>query len=657
MNHKIALSIVTAICLSSNIYAKEVQTLDTVTVTAQKVKENAQQVPISLSVFDEFAIEDRKIENIKDIALYTPNLMFFNNGGSFSFSPTVRGLRTAEGTFSSSLGIFVDGIPILTKYGADYFLMDIEKVEVLKGPQGTLYGAGAEAGVINITTKKPTNETKGTVGVELGSDNKREYSVKASVAIIKDKLYLGVSAKHYEKDGFIKNTNIGGHSDDQEHNFGKIYLRYTPSDNLEISLISSLLKRDDKDGVMGTQKKRENSSSAAFQKPETFQNSLKVEYNKNDYKFTSVTTHFDSDVRSYRDFDFTSADMFQLKMDEDMKNISQEFRLSKKNDRLSWLVGVNAKHDDIYLYQNSMSVYPQYASLGIYDIEGDSYGIFSHADYMINDKLSILGGLRYDKNNIALKEDAKNIDIDSSYSELSPKIGLKYNFDKNTMFYTTISKGYKPGGFYTPTPDGYSKKYDKETLWSYEIGSKSNLLDNRLVLNTSIYYMKIDDMQVINNVNAAFAYMSNAAKATSKGFEFDLNYKVTSNLELFSAFGYNETKFDEYKDALGDYEGNYNTHAPKYNYNIGAQYRSNKGYYARVDVNGYGKMYFDKANKYEKKAYSLVNAKIGYEKDNFDIYLYAKNLFDKNYDSEGVYAYYTIYSQPREIGVQLAYRF
>jgi len=657
MKSKVTLSLITVIYLSNNIYAKNIANLDTLTVTAQKVEEKAQDVPISLSVFNEFDLEDKKIENIKDIASYTPNLMFFDNGGSFSFSPTIRGLRTAEGTFSSSLGMFVDGVPILTKYGADSILMDIQKVEVLKGPQGTLYGAGAQAGVINITTKKPTNETKGTFGIELGSDSKKEYSIKTSGAIIKDKLYMGISAKHYEKDGFIRNTNLGGHSDDREHKFGKIHLRYTPSDKLDISLISSLLKRNDKDGIMGTQKKRENSSNPAFQKPETLQNSLKIQYNQDNYKFTSISTHFDSDNTSYRDFDFTSANTFELKLDEDMKNISQEFRLSKKDDKLSWLIGVNAKSDDIYLYQNSISIYPQYANLGIYDIKGDSYGLFSHIDYKINNKLSILGGLRYDKNDISFKEDAKNINIDSSYSEVSPKIGLKYNLNKNNMFYTTISKGYKPGGFYTPTPSPYSKKYDKETLWSYEIGSKSNLLDNKLILNTSIYYMKIDDMQVINNVNAAFAYMSNAAKATSKGFEFDINYKASDNLELFSAFGYNNTKFDEYKDSLGDYKGNYNPYAPKYNYNIGIQYRGDNGYYARVDLNGYGKTYFDKANRYEKKAYSLVNTKVGYEQDSFNIYLYAKNLFDKNYDSEGVYGYYTIYSEPREIGVQLAYRF
>jgi len=657
MKSKISLSLLTAIILSNTIYAKQIKSLDTLTVTAQKIEEDSQEVPISLTVFNELDLEDKNITNIQDIAQYTPNLMFFDNGSSFSFSPSIRGLFTTEGTFSSSLGVFVDDVPILGKNGMNAVLMDIEQIEVLKGPQGTLYGAGAQGGVINITTKKPTNELKSSVGIDIGNDNKREYSIKGSGAIIKDKFYVGISAKHYEKDGFITNTNLGGYSNDTAYDYGKIHLRYTPTNNLDIFLISSLLKRDNEGVNMGTQKQRENSSNEEFHKAKTLQNSLKIEYDINNYKFTSISAHYNFDSKLYRDYDFSPYYGLHTDMDERQKKISQKFRLAKKEDKFSWLVGINGNSEDIDLYQNTISSNPNYANVSIFDIQNDSYGIFSHLEYILNNKLTLLGGLRYDKNDISFKQENTNNNIDSSYSEVSPKIGLKYNLNKNNMFYTTISKGYKPGGFYTPTPAPYSKKYDKETLWSYEIGSKSNLLDNRLILNTSIYYMKIDDMQVINNVNAAFAYMSNAAKATSKGFEFDLNYKATNTLELFTSFGYNDTKFDEFKDGVGDYKDNYNPFAPKYNYNLGVQYRGNNGYYLRADLNGYGKMYFDKANKYEKKAYNLVNAKLGYEQDNLDIYLYAKNLFDKNYDSEGVYGYYTIYSQPREIGVQLAYRF
>ncbi len=225
------------------------------------------------------------------------------------------------------------------------------------------------------------------------------------------------------------------------------------------------------------------------------------------------------------------------------------------------------------------------------------------------------------------------------------------------MTYITVAKGYKSGGFYMFAPAG-KQSYDKETLWNYEIGLKSQFLDNTLTFNTSLYYMNISDMQVLTAINNQEGYISNAATATSKGFELEANYKATDEISLFSAFGYNRTTYDTFSDVSGDYKGNYASFAPIYNYSIGAQYRATQGYYARADLSGYGKMYIDKANKYEQKAYEIVNAKIGYEQTNYEIYLYAKNLFDKTHNIEGYYNdSYTYLSDPREIGVQLAYRF
>jgi outer membrane receptor protein involved in Fe transport len=123
-------------------------------------------------------------------------------------------------------------------------------------------------------------------------------------------------------------------------------------------------------------------------------------------------------------------------------------------------------------------------------------------------------------------------------------------------------------------------------------------------------------------------------------------------------FGYTDIEFDDFEDVLGDYEDNDNPFAPEYTFNIGAQYRHYSGFYARADLIGYGKMYFDKANDYSRDAYEIVNAKIGYEAKHFDIYLYGKNLFDEEYDSDEYYGgMYTIYSDPGEIGLQLVYRF
>jgi len=179
--------------------------------------------------------------------------------------------------------------------------------------------------------------------------------------------------------------------------------------------------------------------------------------------------------------------------------------------------------------------------------------------------------------------------------------------------------------------------------------------------------MDVDDMQVMEAVNARAEIVTNAGKAHSAGFEIETRYQATHSLEIFASFGYNKTEFDEFTDTVYDqmgntvgsvsYEGKTNPFAPAYNYNIGAQYRSASGCYARVDVNGYGKMYLDKANQYERDAYGLVNVKLGYEMENIDIYLYSKNLFDEDYDAKGYYGYYNLYAEPREIGVQLTWRF
>ena len=631
--------------------------LDEIKVTARKTEESGQGVPISMSVFDAYAIENQQIKSIKDIAPFTPGLMLYDYGGRQSLTPTMRGLNTEAGSFSSAVGLFIDGIPVFGTSGFDVTLMDIERIEVLKGPQGTLYGRGTEAGVINVITKKPGNKQEGKAVVELGSDNKREYKVNLRGPIVKGKFYGGVAVKHYEKDGFLENLNLGGYSDDREHNYGKVYLRYTPADALDISLISSVQKHDDGGLTWGLKHApRTNQSNEEYIKTETWLNALKAVYQNNSYKIESITTQKRVTDTAYLDYDFTPAVNHHLQLDSCFENISQELRLSRDKGRLNWLIGINLDKDDNTIDYDMVRYgikYPTYATA-----QGDAVGTFAHVEYALTETFSVAGGLRYDANDMQYKDAAKGLDLSSSDSELCPKLALTYKPGDRAMVYTTVSKGYRPGGFYAYAPDGYSKKYDKETLWSYEIGSKNKLLDNRLTLNTAVYLMKISDMQVINSIADSYqSYKSNAAEATSKGLECEFNYRFHQDLTLFLSFGYNDTTFDRYADDAGDYAGNTNPYAPKYNFNVGARYRNASGYYARVDVNGYGKIYLDRENTNKRDAYHLVNAKIGYESDRYDIYAYGSNLFDKEYDAVGSSDMYTIYSPPMELGVQLAVRF
>jgi iron complex outermembrane receptor protein len=215
------------------------------TVTAQKQEENVQEVPVSITVFNEQNIEDMKIESVRDIADFVPNLMIYQHTIDGANAPTMRGITAAPESLRVSTGLYVDGVPIITGPGFVDGMLDIERIEVLRGPQGTLYGKGTETGAISIITRQPDNEFRGKVSAEGGEDKKGQFSLNLSGPIQKDRLFFGIAGKYYQKDGFIENTTTGDTVDDTKHWFGRTHLRWTPVDKLDISLIASHLKYDD----------------------------------------------------------------------------------------------------------------------------------------------------------------------------------------------------------------------------------------------------------------------------------------------------------------------------------------------------------------------------------------------------------------------------
>ena len=167
---------------------------------------------MSLTVFNDNYVEDLKIESVKDLADFVPNLMIFDNGQPGANSPSMRGVHASVESSTVSTGLYVNGVPTLIASGFDEEMYDIERVEVLRGPQGTLYGKNTEAGVINIITKLPDNEFRGKISGEIGEDNKRQAVMNLSGPIIKDNFYLGVAGRYYEKDGYITHAVTGENS-------------------------------------------------------------------------------------------------------------------------------------------------------------------------------------------------------------------------------------------------------------------------------------------------------------------------------------------------------------------------------------------------------------------------------------------------------------
>ncbi len=357
------------------------------------------------------------------------------------------------------------------------------------------------------------------------------------------------------------------------------------------------------------------------------------------------------------DNDRTPLKIMHSESDFAHKTISEEVKLSGQILSVKWLVGGLISKFENQTEYKFFSDNPAVNGTGVFnDITEENFGLFSHLNYAFTDSLNLIGGIRYDSDNISLNKNTFGLKGDKSFSNISPKIALEYKVIPSVMTYASIAKGYKSGGYYALPTGIYPNTYDNETLWSYEGGVKSELFDKKLLLNASIFYIDMKDKQIMTSPDPMTTYISNAASVRSYGFELDGSYKITNSFNIFTSFGYNEAKFDEFEDVLGNYKDNYMPNAPKYSYSLGGTFRGFGGFYTSADIRGYAKTYSDSANTLCNKAYELVNAKIGYEWDKFDLYTYVENIFDKQHDIM-IQADNIKLSPPREIGLKLTWRF
>ncbi len=643
---------------------RQATTLEAITVTANKQEENIQDVPMSITAFDEFVLDDKDINSIDKLTDYVPNLILSNSSGIAGYArPAMRGILAEIGA-GISTAMFIDGIPFLSHSGYNASLQDIERVEVLRGPQGTLYGKSAEAGAINIITRQPDNDFRGKIALDGGENYKKEVSVNISGPILQDKLFFGLSGQYYDKDGWIKNGYTDDNANDKAHWYGKGQLRWTPITDLAISFIFSQLQYDNVGADMGLSKdgaaalgltpsgdREVYSGFDGWEKSKNSDQSLKISYDFGDtLNVTSITAHHSFDTDYGIDFDYNPVELNHGVAWGEEDKISQELRLSSNTEKMRWVIGFYYDKDD-----NTTN-----AKVNIFRLEransGDAYALFGQLRYALTSRMGITGGLRYETQNKDFQDYLTGKSFDNTWHDTAPKVSVDYAVTEWLMGYVTVAKGFRPGGFNAMSNDPKYDSYESEKLWSYEIGAKSQLLNNRLIVNGALFYMDIDDMQVTEEMpGQPWGHVTNVGSAVSYGVELEAQAKITPQFTMTGSLGYTNVTFDEYKDILGDYGDNKVPNIPEYTFAIGGQYRATNGLYVGVDLLGSGEMFLERTNKYKRDAYQLMNAKIGYEAETWDVYLYGKNIFDKDYSSEGAGGIF--YSLPREIGIKLTYRF
>jgi iron complex outermembrane receptor protein len=350
--------------------------------------------------------------------------------------------------------------------------------------------------------------------------------------------------------------------------------------------------------------------------------------------------------------------------------MSEELRISSPEGRgpFDWLIGVYGFKEETEITAEMAA----WSRAGYTDIDIDGHAVFGQSTYTLFEKLHLTAGLRFDHQDLegTGSYSAVNQNKELNYDEWLPKFSIAYDFTQYITAYTSASKGYMVGGYnygYMPSSED-AFYYDPEYTWNYEFGMKTSWFEKKLLSNLAVFYIDIDDKQVLEWSMAMGNKIENAAKAHSQGIELELQARPFQGVDLFAGFGYTESKFDDWKalqsdGTIYDFDGKYLQNAPRYTYNLGAAYRHQKGYFGRADLLGTGEFYGDTKNNLKQKPYEIVNLRLGYEGDNLGFALWCTNLFDEEY----VTALYDNTAsglgelvqdgEPRMFGITASYRF
>jgi iron complex outermembrane receptor protein len=359
--------------------------------------------------------------------------------------------------------------------------------------------------------------------------------------------------------------------------------------------------------------------------------------------------------------------------------VTQELRIQspKELGAMKWLAGLyySNEDEDYNDYSNTYDTKSSYGYNVKYNWPGDrgekTMAVFGQLTIPLFSRLNLTTGLRYEtihkdinyKSQVTRTDTGEKLTSDVEWSRdedweaLLPKGVFSWDINKDVMVYFSIAQGYLAGGFNGWGDDPDTATFDEQTSWNYEIGAKTAWFNNRLFFNSTLFYIDIDDMHVWSNPSTGIWIASNAAKAHSQGVEIEIKAKPLQGLDITAALGWTDVEFDDYKISdTSDYTGNTPIQTPEYTFNLSAQYRFNTGFFVRMEMEGYGKTYYNEENTLERSPFQLYHAKIGYETSNWEVYLYGNNLSDKKYFSTINNERHTVGS-PRTLGVVASVRF
>lgn len=693
--------------------------LEEVLVVARKREENPRDVPISLTVIDSSLIEQQTATALKDVLGNIPNASLDVVGNSFS-SWGMRGIvsQTRNAGQESGLGVYVDRVYLGRPAGFNVPLSDISQIEVLRGPQGSLFGRNTIAGALNITTQRPDENIGGYLQGSFGNFSRRDLQAGISGPISDDVLSAKLSVFSFQRDGYVDNIFFNGadlQSDDRIGGRGAFY--WTPTDELEFTLSADYMEQDNTllagitlepqlnnfvPGWYLPETNKVNQNDPGYDQIETGGVSIVVDWNlSEEMVFTSITSFRYTDVETLVDDDSGPITLTWSNFMDDSDTFTQEFLFHNAvSDKMDYVLGFYYLDLDVSSDRVTglFMPYPN-GTLAITSdsvVETESWAIFGSADYELTESLNLSVGLRYTdeekSSQFTQTENGglgfPNVSFDSSINDdaFSGDISLTWSMSDSTNLYGSIRKGFKSGGFQTDIINFSTEElfvFDPEEAVSYELGLKGIYLDRRLTVDLAVFRTDYDDMQVGQLVGLGFT-TTNAGQSEISGLEFQLGFQATDTLKFGLTAGLLDTEYSKFDNCSGPdttCAGNSLQYAPDSTASVDAAYifpfsnGSALDFYLSAN---YRDSYFltpvnDPQLKISER--TLVDGKITFTTTNGDwaLSLWGRNLGDKSWDvtrwkypvtvvafgafDPSITGLQHTPAEPRTYGVEVIYRF
>ncbi|MFN3523794.1 MAG: TonB-dependent receptor [Phenylobacterium sp.] len=662
--------------------------IEEIVVTARKRAENLQDIPISITAVTAETMERAGLADIADVARRTPGLQY-GDFGDLKLSPTsLRGVVGSAGSAGAdpAVGYYVDEVFVGQGAGANLDLYDIDRVEVLRGPQGTLYGRNTIGGVISIATKRPSDTLEASAVVEAGNFDYRRIGASVSGPIVPGAVSGKIAASHKSRSGYEHNELLNRDVNDDQAWSVRGQLLFDIGEDTSLLLTADHNEADNEPLVFETLVYNDAALAPILlgayglnRNADPFDRTVQADTVTTEtldasgvaatFK-TKVGAFNVTNVASYRRHEYysrTDTDRSALRMayDGDPERVwrwSEELRIDTSTGPIDWLAGL------YYFRQNSRN--QSYIEIGadLADLFGDasltgtlagsngeldttSTAVFASATWAVTDRLDLTAGGRYtrDEKKIHYTQDdplailGGDADIRASdeWSEFTPNANIRFKFSPDVMAYATASKGFKSGGFNDALGDANGIAFGPESLWNYEAGVKASLFDRRAVLNAAVFYMKWDDIQISqdNPVTAIYdPIILNGGAAHTQGVEFELTARPTSRLDIGANLSVQEARYDE--GALPDGAPLRNIpYAPNYTGMVSADYRvplagvGELSFYGEYEARGRSYLTANNDPDGRVSPYGLVNLRISLESEDgrWRLALWGKNLTDEVY--------------------------